>query len=103
MTRVGIRELKARLSQYIEMVRNGEKIIVTDHNVVVAEIRQPEAMDEHTKLSNILDHLAKKGKITRPSRKPTKLTSSMISGRKKQTKQKDWWGVYEANKEESIA
>lgn len=38
---VGIRELKNRLSEYIRLVRNGERVFVTDRGVIVAEIRQP--------------------------------------------------------------
>ena len=38
MNTVGIRELKAKLSSYIDRARNGEQIIVTDHGVEVAVI-----------------------------------------------------------------
>ena len=38
MERVGIRELKNKLSSYIGKVREGESIIVTDHGVEVASI-----------------------------------------------------------------
>lgn len=31
MNSVGIRELKANLSSYVAKVRNGERIIITDH------------------------------------------------------------------------
>ena len=41
MKAVGIRELKARLSQYMREVRRGEVILVTDRGEVVAELRQP--------------------------------------------------------------
>ncbi len=41
MKAVGIRELKARLSQYVREVRRGEIILVTDRGEVVAESRQP--------------------------------------------------------------
>ena len=41
MKAVGIRELKARLSQYIREVRRGEVVLVTDRGEVVAELRQP--------------------------------------------------------------
>jgi antitoxin (DNA-binding transcriptional repressor) of toxin-antitoxin stability system len=42
MISVGIRELKSHLSQYIELVKNGENIIITEHNKVVAELKTPE-------------------------------------------------------------
>jgi antitoxin (DNA-binding transcriptional repressor) of toxin-antitoxin stability system len=38
---VGIRELKARLSEYLRDVRRGEVILVTDRQRVVAELRPP--------------------------------------------------------------
>ena len=31
MKHVGIKELKANLSAYVAMVRNGEQIVITDH------------------------------------------------------------------------
>jgi antitoxin (DNA-binding transcriptional repressor) of toxin-antitoxin stability system len=41
MKAVGVRELKDRLSAYLEEVRRGEVLLVTDRGVVVAEIRTP--------------------------------------------------------------
>lgn len=41
MKRVGLRELKNRLSQYVREVRNGEKVLVTDRGEIVAELRRP--------------------------------------------------------------
>jgi prevent-host-death family protein len=38
-TRVGIRELKARLSYYLDRVANGETIVVTDRGRAKAELR----------------------------------------------------------------
>lgn len=38
---VGIRELKARLSEYLREVRRGEVFLVTDRDRVVAELRPP--------------------------------------------------------------
>ena len=41
MKAVGIRELKARLSQYLRDVQDGEVVLVTDRGSVVAELRRP--------------------------------------------------------------
>ena len=38
MSHVGVRELKNRLSRYLERVQEGEDIIVTDHGRSVAKI-----------------------------------------------------------------
>jgi antitoxin (DNA-binding transcriptional repressor) of toxin-antitoxin stability system len=40
---VGVRELKNRLSQYLQMARKGEYVLVTDRGQVVAEIRQADS------------------------------------------------------------
>ncbi len=38
---IGIRELRNRLSRYLDDVRRGEVVLVTDRGEVIAEIRQP--------------------------------------------------------------
>jgi antitoxin (DNA-binding transcriptional repressor) of toxin-antitoxin stability system len=40
---VGIKQLKARLSEYLREVRRGEVFLVTDRDRVVAELRPPSA------------------------------------------------------------
>jgi hypothetical protein len=42
---VGIRELKNRLSEYIRLTRAGERLLVTDRGVIVAELREPGTID----------------------------------------------------------
>ena len=41
MKTTGIRDLKARLSEYLRQVAGGEVLLVTDRGRVVAEIRRP--------------------------------------------------------------
>jgi antitoxin (DNA-binding transcriptional repressor) of toxin-antitoxin stability system len=41
---VGVRELKNRLSQYLQIARKGEDVLVTDRGQVVAEIRQADSV-----------------------------------------------------------
>ena len=43
---VGIRELKNGLSRYIERVRNGEEVIVTDRGRPVARLSSIDAADD---------------------------------------------------------
>ena len=40
---VGVKDLKNNLSAYLREVRNGTRVLVTDRNVVVAELREPSA------------------------------------------------------------
>ena len=41
MKAVAVKELKNRLSSYLQEVKNGEVVLVTDRGRVVAELRQP--------------------------------------------------------------
>ena len=41
MKSIGIRNLKDQLSKYIGMVREGEVVLVTDHDQVVAQLVPP--------------------------------------------------------------
>ncbi|RLK48944.1 type II toxin-antitoxin system prevent-host-death family antitoxin [Microbacterium telephonicum] len=52
MERVGIRELKAHLSAYVDAARNGERVVVTDRGVVVAQLV---SADGESALSRLLD------------------------------------------------
>lgn len=47
MRAVGIRELKNRLSEYLRLVRAGERVLVTDRGQVIAELGPPgEGLDQ---------------------------------------------------------
>ena len=47
MAKVGIRDLKNRLSEFLRRVADGERITVTDRGRPVAVISPPEASVEH--------------------------------------------------------
>jgi prevent-host-death family protein len=64
---VGSRELKTRLGTYLEQVRRGDTIIVTDRGEPIAELRPITAATDP--LDAALDRLASEGLITRASRK----------------------------------
>ncbi|MBI4513403.1 MAG: type II toxin-antitoxin system Phd/YefM family antitoxin [Gemmatimonadetes bacterium] len=68
MKTVGIKQLKARLSEYLRWVRSGETFLVTDRDEVVAELRpartRPAPPDE---LDEVLAALAESGEVTRAS------------------------------------
>lgn len=69
MKSVGIKQLKARLSEYVRLARRGETILVSDRDEVVAELgparRQAPAPDS---VDAVLDRLARNGQITRAAR-----------------------------------
>jgi prevent-host-death family protein len=65
MTTAGIRELKARLSEYIGKVRNGETVRVTDRGKTVAMLTPPA---EPAPFPEWMRKAAAEGKITLPTR-----------------------------------
>jgi prevent-host-death family protein len=77
MKRVGIRELKNRLSACLREVRAGRRLAITDRGEVVAELVPPTGGDGH---ANVLADLVRRGVITlkknnpraypRPARRP---------------------------------
>jgi prevent-host-death family protein len=64
---VGVKELKARLSEYIRLAKSGETILVTERNDVVAELRpaRRQAPGIADRLEDTLDALAASGEVTR--------------------------------------
>lgn len=56
--RVGIRELRGQLSAYVERVKAGETILITDRGALVAELRPVGA-------ERVLDDLVSAGLATR--------------------------------------
>lgn len=69
MKSVGIKQLKARLSEYVRLARSGETILVSDRDEVVAELgparRQSPGPDS---VDAVLERLARGGQVTRAAR-----------------------------------
>ena len=66
MKTVGVKELKARLSEYLRLVKSGETILVTERNDVVAEVRPARRhLRPADNLADVLDGLSEAGEITR--------------------------------------
>ncbi len=65
---IGVKELKARLSEYVRLARAGETVLITDRGEVVAELRPPHRQRPgRESLDDALQALADAGEITRPS------------------------------------
>jgi antitoxin (DNA-binding transcriptional repressor) of toxin-antitoxin stability system len=68
MKAVSIRDLKARLSEYVRLARRGETILVTDGEDVVAELRPARRQKPPSGTwDEIFDDLAEAGLVTRAS------------------------------------
>lgn len=65
MKAVGIREFKAKLSQYLRDVQAGEVVLVTDRGKVIAEVRAPGGapVREETEADRALRRLAERGGV----------------------------------------
>jgi antitoxin (DNA-binding transcriptional repressor) of toxin-antitoxin stability system len=65
MLTVGVRDLKNRLSEYLQYVKNGEKVVITEHNKIIAEITVPNKNNEDEILSfkKKLEQLSNDGEI----------------------------------------
>jgi len=65
MKAVGVKQLKARLSEYLRAVKAGEVVLVTDRDEVVAELRPPRELPPPLESEDTLQSLADAGEITR--------------------------------------
>lgn len=65
MKAVGIKELKARLSEFVRLVKSGETVLVTERDEVVAELRPARHQRPRDNLEDILDDLAASGDVMR--------------------------------------
>ena len=65
-TLVGVRELKTRLGTYLQRVRQGRTLVVTDRGEPIAELRP---ITNGTAADAVLAKLEAAGAVTRPSRR----------------------------------
>lgn len=66
MKSVGIKQLKARLSEYVRLARSGELILVSDRDELVAELGPVRhRLPEPGSVDATLDQLARQGLVTR--------------------------------------
>ena len=75
--RVGVRELRQNLSIYLERVKRGEILTVTDHGRDVALLRPLPP------LTDVVERMAAEGRVTRPTRPLTDLPSPLTVRAKK--------------------
>jgi antitoxin (DNA-binding transcriptional repressor) of toxin-antitoxin stability system len=70
---VGVRDLKNQLSQYLQYVKDGENVIVTEHNRIIAEIILPEKKSVEVNIEKKFDQLKKSGRMI-PAKRNVSLT-----------------------------
>jgi antitoxin (DNA-binding transcriptional repressor) of toxin-antitoxin stability system len=67
MKAVGLKVLKNRLSEYVRMAANGETVLVTDRDRVVAELIPPDPARSPMFADALLADAVRKGWLTPPS------------------------------------
>ena len=88
MITVGIRDLKNQLSLYLQYVKEGEKVIITEHNKIVAEISIPKKDENLTTIEEKLLMLSNEGDII-----PAKRNKSCVDLPKIEEKL-EWESIY---------
>jgi prevent-host-death family protein len=66
---VGVRELKNRLTHYLQRARKGEDVVVTEHGRPVAVLQSLQRLDRSAALEARLARLGVLGIVTLPTRK----------------------------------
>ncbi len=87
MRAVGIKTLKNRLSEYIRVAANGETILVTDHDHVVAELGPPQAGRADNVTDAMLGDVIRQGWLrpplivckARPTRTPVATLKALLA------------------------
>lgn len=69
MQLVGVRELKNRLTHYLDAAKNGDNVVVTDRGKPVAILHSLETVEENAGVEERLAALAAHGLISLPKRK----------------------------------
>ena len=94
MISVGVRDLKNQLSQYLQQVKLGEKVLITEHNRVIAEISLPKNEIGTSKLEDQLQLLSISGKLLRAKRnKSIAIDTDLVPGI-------EWISEYQDNRSE---
>jgi prevent-host-death family protein len=69
MNIVGVRELKNRLTQYLNLTKKGEEVLITERGKPIAVIHPAEGNLPATSLETKLTELAGEGRILLPRKK----------------------------------
>jgi len=94
MITVGVRDLKNQLSRYLQQVKLGEKVLITEHNRVIAEISLPGNEIGASKIEEQLQLLALSGKLLSAKRnRSLEIETDVHSGI-------DWISEYQDNRTE---
>ncbi|MDR1950008.1 MAG: type II toxin-antitoxin system prevent-host-death family antitoxin [Spirochaetaceae bacterium] len=91
MIMVGVRDLKNQLSRYLQYVKDGENVIVTEHNRIIAEIVVPEKKNIEVNIERKFEQLKKSGRMILAKRNVSLAKKPEITEIEKEV---DWESIY---------
>ena len=94
MISVGVRDLKNQLSQYLQYVKHGERVVITEHNRIIAEISLPREGQDNQDIESVLERLAVAGKLQKAKRN---ISIAKTSG---DSESVDWISIYKDDRSE---
>ncbi len=81
MKAIGIKQLKARLSEFVRLAKAGETVLILDRDEVVAELAPPRLKRQLPKgESDAFEELARQGHVTLPQIRKTKRWTWRVRG-----------------------
>ncbi len=86
--------MKNQLSQYLQFVKSGERVIITEHNKIIAELSLPRTESKESSVEQELQKLKDSGKVILAKRNISlaQLPSSSV--------EVDWKGIYSSSRED---
>ena len=75
---VGIRELKNQLSAHLREVKAGHRLLITERNTIIAELRPPATNDLLSHAPSAMDDWVNAGRITPPRASRAPLPASPV-------------------------
>ena len=75
---VGVRDLKNQLSAHLREVKAGHRLLVTERNTVIAELRPPATEDLGAGVPSAMDDWVRAGRLVPPKTSRTPLPASPI-------------------------
>ena len=82
MNAVGLRELKNRLSRYVQKAKSGETVLITDRSEVVAELSPPRKGSSGQTMTT-LEEMKRKGLLHGGARNASSLYPPLSRGLKR--------------------
>ena len=95
MTSVGVRNLKNNLSKYLHLVKAGETVVITEHDLVIAEIKRPSENlhDSKKRAVAYLEEQSKIGKVKLAKRNNSQI-DSIVKKYSDKKSTKDWKKIH---------